>query len=132
MSIAKTLTNLAITAGRRGDLARSQSLHEQALASFEAHGHEHFSAISLVNLADLAADRDDAGEAAARYRAALQILHDLGDQQRAAFALDGLGRSCVLLGRPEQAADCGVRRRPSGPGSRRSCRPRNCRCTSRP
>ena len=52
---------------RQGDNDRAETLHQQALASFQAHQHEHFSAISLTNLGDLAIERADADAAEAYY-----------------------------------------------------------------
>ena len=51
----------------RATTDRAETLHQQALAAFQAHQHEHFSAISLTNLGDLAIERGDADAAEAYY-----------------------------------------------------------------
>lgn len=84
------LKNLGYLAYRRGDHAGADAWFDQALAQFRARGKTFGTALTLVNMASLARDRNDLPGAAALYAEALALRTDHNDKVSAVSCLRGL------------------------------------------
>jgi non-specific serine/threonine protein kinase len=97
------LKNLGYTAYRRGDHAGASALFDQALARFRARGSTLGTAVTLINMASLARDRNDLPAAAAHYAEALALRTDHNDKVSAVSCLRGLAVVAARAHQDERA-----------------------------
>ncbi len=103
-SMAATLNNLGITAMEQGALAQAQVLYAESLQIFRRHGNLHSIAVVMSNLGDLALSREDGKQARVLHRQSLQLRRELGTDQGAINALEGLAAATAIGGAPADAA----------------------------
>ena len=89
----------------RGEFARAEQLHRQALALFQTFGEQNAGMPwTYQGLGECALGRGDTSEAARWLGQALRVSHQLNDRASTAWALAGLGAAAALNEEPELAA----------------------------
>lgn len=108
-SLARVLNDLGIDAAQRNELAKAESLLEQALAATKAASPDNSGATQLGNLAHLAALQGHLEVAERRYREVAAVFRDLDRPGKEAVQLDGLASTLWQLGRADEARQASAR-----------------------
>jgi tetratricopeptide (TPR) repeat protein len=100
----RCLAELGSVAVAERELERAQTLYEQSVRHFEAHGQPVRQAIALANLGAIAGMRGDLDASAAYNEQAIPLQRELGDRDGLAISLHNLGRTEIKRGRLTEAA----------------------------
>jgi tetratricopeptide (TPR) repeat protein len=109
MEEATAMSHLGYLAMRRGELARAQALHEQALATARAFGVREFELEEMRQLGETTLAQGDVKAARMHFRDALVASRDIGNQHEIALCLEALTMLMVEAKAHEIAARlCGT------------------------